>query len=91
VSQINREGIELYNRALFDDAIACFERARILFPKHTGIQLNIIQALIGKIKGGDKDQSLQLAVEENLSVLESTIDEGHSQYARYKKLSTLLK
>ena len=91
VSQINREGIELYNRGLFDDALACFERARILFPKHAGIQLNIIQALIGKIKSGDKNEDLQLEVEEHLLVLENTIDEGHAQYARYKKLSTMLK
>lgn len=90
VAQINREGIDLYNRSLFDDAITCFERARTLFPKHAGIQLNIVQALIGKVKAGDPDVRVKLAAEEGLALIASLIDEGHSQYARYKKLQSMM-
>lgn len=90
VAQINREGIDLYNRSLFDDAIACFERARTLFPKHAGIQLNIVQALIGKVKAGDPDIRVKLAAEEGLALIATLVDEGHSQYARYKKLQSMM-
>lgn len=90
VAQINREGIDLYNRSLFDEAIQCFERAKVLFPKHVGIQLNIVQALVGKITGGDTDARLQIAVEEGLAAIGAMVDEKHSQYPRYKKLYNLL-
>lgn len=90
VAQINREGIELYNRGLFDDAITCFERARTLFPKHAGIQLNIVQALIGKVKAGESVEHAQVAAEEGLAFIATLIDEGHSQYARYKKLQAMM-
>jgi CheY-like chemotaxis protein len=89
VAQINREGIDLYNRSLFDEAISCFERARLLFPKHIGIQLNIIQALIGKIKSGEKDARIKLAVDNNLRTISESIDDGHSQYARFQKLRAM--
>ncbi|HEY7772454.1 MAG TPA: response regulator [Marinagarivorans sp.] len=90
VAQINREGIELYNSALFDDAIACFERAQLLFPKHVGIQLNIVQALIGKIQSGDKDARIKSAVDAALKAIGEAVDSGHSQYARYRKLNAML-
>jgi len=41
VAAVNKEGIGLYNSGRFDEALGCFERARKLFPKHVGIQLNI--------------------------------------------------
>ena len=89
VAQINREGIELYNSALFDDAITCFERAQVLFPRHVGIQLNIVQALIGKIKGGDQDARIKMAADSALKKIGESVDEEHSQYSRYKKLNAM--
>lgn len=89
VAQINREGIGLYNDGLFNESIACFERARVLFPRHAGIQLNIVQALIGKIKGGERDVRIKLAVEKGLEDIGGLVDEGHSQRARYQKLNNL--
>lgn len=89
VAQINREGIGLYNDGLFDDSITCFDRARVLFPRHAGIQLNIVQALIGKIKAGDRDVRIKLAIEEGLANIGELVDEGHSQYTRYQKLNNL--
>ncbi len=90
VAQINREGIDLYNRGLFDESLACFERARVLFPKHVGIQMNRAQAFIGKIKAGDNDYRTRMAAEQAMAAIADLMDEGHSQYARYQKLKWLL-
>lgn len=86
VAAINKEGIDLYNRQQFDQALVCFEKARKLFPKHIGIQLNIAQALIGKMKSGLADRSLVNACRTCLDLVASLIDEENPQYTRYLKL-----
>ncbi len=87
VAEINREGIDLYNHGQFDNAVACFSKARRLFPKHVGIQLNIVQALVGKLNDGDASviedtQAALHAVSEQLS-------EDHVQYKRFVKLQDM--
>ena len=46
----NKQGIELYQQQKFDEAIHCFQKAQVLFPLHIGVQLNICQAHLGKLK-----------------------------------------
>jgi tetratricopeptide (TPR) repeat protein len=89
VADINREGIELYNQSQYDQAIECFERARKLFPKHLGIQLNIVQALVGKKRFGSLPNHQSQQLEETLNLLGSLMDSEHSQYARYQRLRQL--
>ena len=50
VAQINRDGIELYNQAQYDMALDAFAKAQVMFLKHLGIQLNILQCLVGKLR-----------------------------------------
>lgn len=89
VAAVNREGIDLYNNARHDAALGCFERARKLFPKHIGIQLNIVQTLIGKFRSGDKDSLIKNECYAALELVESLIDESNPQYTRYKKLKNM--
>jgi len=89
VAAINREGIELYNQGKFDEALECFEKARKLFPKHVGIQLNIVQALIGKIKCGQSSDSITKACRSSLELVSSIIDEAHPQFDRYQRLRSM--
>ncbi|WP_236074895.1 tetratricopeptide repeat-containing response regulator [Teredinibacter purpureus] len=89
VAAINREGIELYNGGEFDNALACFEKARKLFPKHVGIQLNIVQALIGKMKMGTADPVHSKECSSSLDLVSSLIDEGHPQFDRFRRLRTM--
>lgn len=86
VAGVNRGGIELYEHGKFDEALLCFERARKLFPKHVGIQLNIVQALIGKMRMHSHDR---LAMEEcfaTLSYVEGIIEADDSNYQRFTQL-----
>lgn len=89
VAAINHEGIELYNQGAFDDALACFERARKLFPKHVGIQLNIVQALIGKLKSGSSDNIVINECRNSLQLVSTLIDEEHPQFDRFSRLKTM--
>ena len=86
VASVNREGIQLYNQSQFDQALDCFDRARQTFPKHIGIQLNIVQALIGKKRQGQGSAPLDDQLAESLKAIEAHIDSEHSQYSRYKRL-----
>ena len=87
VAEINREGIDLYNHGHFDQAVACFSKARRLFPKHVGIQLNIVQALVGKMNEGDAtvSEDTQAAID----AVSDQIDADHTQYKRLVKLQDM--
>lgn len=86
VAAINKEGIDLYNAHRYDEALVCFDRARKLFPRHIGIQLNIVQALIGKLKNGPADRKVAEECRASLDLVASLIDKENSQYDRYRKL-----
>ncbi|WP_246434688.1 tetratricopeptide repeat-containing response regulator [Teredinibacter haidensis] len=86
VAAINKEGIELYSDGRFDEALACFEKARKLFPRHVGIQLNIVQSLIGKLKCGQTDSVISRDCQSSLELVATLIEDGHPQFERYKRL-----
>ncbi|WP_103654280.1 response regulator [Agarilytica rhodophyticola] len=89
VAEANKEGIALYTQGEFDRAIACFEKARTVFPKHVGIGLNIVQAVIGKLKSTPEDEALKEECHSILNAVESIIDNSHSQYQRFIKLKKI--
>jgi len=89
LAAVNREGIELYNQARFDEAIDCFEKVRHIFPRHVGVHLNIVQALIGKLRAGHKDAHTIKDTEKALATIGSLIGPTHSQYARFQRLQSM--
>jgi CheY-like chemotaxis protein len=86
IATVNREGIDLYNQARFDEAIECFEKVRRIFPRHVGVHLNIVQSLIGKLRAGHKDDQTIGTTERALATIGSLIESDHSQYARFQRL-----
>lgn len=89
IASVNREGIELYNKNRFDDAIACFERVLSIFPKHIGVHLNIVQSLVGKLKQGDMDELTAQKTRNSLTMIESLVSPGHEHYARFERLKNM--
>lgn len=89
VAKVNRDGISLYGQGDFDDAIACFDQARQLFPRHIGLLLNITQALLGKLKLDANDYTLMQECEETLEAVAYVIDEDHDQFSRYIRLKDM--
>ncbi len=89
VANINREGIDLYNAGQYDQAMDCFEKARRLFPKHIGIQLNIVQALIGKLKQGDTTEDTVAHTQHALQEVSNLVNEEHPHYNRFVRLQDM--
>ncbi len=89
IATVNREGIDLYNQARFDEAIACFEKVRRIFPRHVGVHLNIVQSLIGKLRAGQKDVETIHTTERAIATISSLIEPDHSQYARFQRLQDM--
>jgi len=89
IAQLNREGIDLYEQQLFDEAIECFEKVLNSFPRHVGVLLNIVQALLGKTRMGADELLIQERVQSVLNNISELIQPGHSQYNRYQKLHTM--
>ncbi|AFU98006.1 tetratricopeptide repeat-containing response regulator [Simiduia agarivorans] len=91
VASINKEGIRLYEQQAYMRAIECFQRARRLFPRHLGVQLNLVQALVGQMRTGDENpQWMDIAIQ-CLKGVESSINGTHPQFQRYRQLQDMLR
>lgn len=90
LAEANKRGIELYSEGQFDEAILCFQRAQVMFPRHVGIQLNICQAYIGKHNRGDGG-NLDEVISQQLSSIRRQLETNDPQYKRYKKLCEMIK
>ncbi|MDZ7923727.1 MAG: response regulator [Marinagarivorans sp.] len=88
LAEANKKGIALYNQKKYDEALLCFERARVLFPRHIGIQLNICQAYIGK-RNLNADSELDKVIEDLLGHIQKLIKNSDPQYGRFIKLRNL--
>lgn len=90
VAQVNKQGIACYEQADFKGAIDCFSRAAREFPKHIGIELNLLQALIGSLaqgegKSGELEQAKAVAAR-----LSEGVSNDHPQAARLGQLKAKL-
>ncbi|MDN3640116.1 response regulator [Simiduia curdlanivorans] len=91
VAKINKEGIRLYEQKAYLKAIECFQRAKRLFPMHLGVQLNLVQALVGQMNtGDDSDEWMNVALV-CLKGVESSINATHAQFQRYRQLQDMVR
>ncbi|MEY4590496.1 MAG: hypothetical protein RL497_2572 [Pseudomonadota bacterium] len=86
VAQINREGIELYNQGQYDQALNAFAQARGLFPNHLGIQLNVLQCLVGKLRLEPLGQEQADMLRVLLNLLNTVVTQDHPQFERFARL-----
>lgn len=86
VAALNREGIGLYNQNAFKESVVCFERAQRMFPKHTGIHLNLVQSLLGEMQENGFDSKLMDLCLATLQKVRTKISSEHKNFARYKNL-----
>ncbi|WP_370978539.1 response regulator [Agaribacterium sp. ZY112] len=89
VAEVNREGIELYNAGELDQALACFDKALQLFPKHVGLQLNVVQALIAKLRAVTDDDESRGKCRDALGGIATQIEDDHPQYKRFVQLKNM--
>lgn len=91
VARINKEGIGLYEKQAYLKAIECFQRAKRLFPRHVGVQLNLVQALVGQMRTGDASQEWMDLAQSCLRGVEKSINAAHAQYQRYRQLVDMVR
>jgi DNA-binding response OmpR family regulator len=86
VAEMTKAGITCYDNGHFSDAIDIFKDAVVYFPGHVGLNLNLIQVIIAEVKKYGNQAGLEKVCRKALSRI-SSIDDKHSQYARYTYLS----
>ena len=90
VAAINKKGIACYEANDYEAAIQCFEDALQTFPNHIGIRLNLVQALVDKLKIEADAASMDLAID-TLAQVEGKIVAAHDQYRRFRQLQEMLR
>jgi CheY-like chemotaxis protein len=90
VAAINKKGIACYEANDYEAAIQCFEDALQTFPNHIGIRLNLVQALVDKLKIETDAASIDLAID-TLAQVEGKIVAAHDQYRRFRQLQEMLR
>lgn len=83
-ADLTRQGIDLYQKQSYDEAIKVFERAISLFPNHIGLRLNITQAALAKAKD-EQTNELKILCYQHLDSI-GDISKEHKQYARHQHL-----
>jgi len=86
---INTEGLGAYAQNDFDKAIELFEEAMKISPRHPGLNMNFVQAILKKMEKNDKSKGL-LSVCKRALDNASHIGPSHRQYNRYQKLQKLI-
>lgn len=90
VAAINKQGIASYEAGNFGEAVKCFENALQAFPNHVGIRLNLVQALVHKIKETRSNQDYELA-QKTLARVAELLTPIHDQQPRYRQLLDMLR
>lgn len=85
VNQINRRGAELYQQQNFLGAIKEFNKAQSLFPKHVGLKLNLVQAMLGELERSGEQEEFETRTRHYLDQLQD-VQAGHKDFERLQNL-----
>ncbi len=86
---LTKKGIGSYEEKEFDSAIQVFNEALISYPKHVGLNLNLVQAILADAEAnGFKDKYMAM-VKRSLRAV-GKISEDHKQYKRLNFLTKQL-
>ncbi|NVK36547.1 MAG: response regulator [Gammaproteobacteria bacterium] len=90
VVKVNKEGIQMFEAGNYLEAVQCFLRATKNFPRHIGIRLNIIQALIFQMKKTGLTNEIIQQCHQHFNIVKG-ISKDHPQYKRYVSIGNTLK
>ncbi|MBX2807129.1 MAG: response regulator [Cellvibrionaceae bacterium] len=88
---INKNGINAYKAAKYDQAINFFIKAEKRYPRYVGIKLNLVQALIGKMRTEGRDQEDINRCLNIFTVVKRYIHAGSNHFNRYEQLQGMLR
>lgn len=91
VGQLNKKGIRFYEEKNYAEAVKLFLQARRLFPNHLGVQLNLVQALLGEMREYGMEAESVRVCQDSLLKVEKKMTPSHAQMKRYRQLNDMLK
>lgn len=91
VGQINKRGIRFYEEKNYVDAIKLFLQAQRLFPNHIGVQLNLVQAMLGDMREYGVEPATMQTCEGVLAKVGKKMTPSHAQMKRYRQLGDMLR
>ena len=91
VAKLNRKGIQFYQEKHYNDSIQLLQRAKRQFPKHMGIQLNLVQALLSSIEEAPHNFEHIETCEKTLNAVSKLIQVNHNQFPRFSSLTAKAK
>ncbi|MBK8973708.1 MAG: tetratricopeptide repeat protein [Hahellaceae bacterium] len=83
--EFNRQGIQLYEQGKLEEALAVFNQALAITPKHSGLNLNFLQALLKLASQSGGLGSHRQSATDALDRM-AKMNENHRQYKRYQHL-----
>ncbi len=91
--ELNKHGMELYEKKNFDEAFDQFTEALQYSPRHAGLVLNYVQTGMQLVKNSSDTSTSKGMLNSCQEILDrlSYISERHSQYKRYQLLCGKLK
>ena len=81
-SKLTKDGIGSYESKDFDAAIEVFEEALFTYPKHVGLNLNIVQAIVAETEIHGFDNKYEKICKKSMRAV-GNITSDHKQYKRY--------
>ncbi len=85
VADLTKKGIRFYDGKQFDEAIHVFKNAVSIFPKHIGLNLNLVQVILAECDANGVQRQYRSLCRKCLSSVQE-IKEDNAQYQRYKYL-----
>ncbi len=84
-TKLTKEGISAYESKDFENAITVFNEALSTYPRHVGLNLNLIQALVATTDQHGFNEKYETMIRRSLRSV-GNIGEDHKQYKRYSFL-----
>ncbi len=84
-AKLTKDGIGSYEGKDFSDAISVFEEALLTYPKHVGLNLNLIQALMADTEAHGYQEKYEKICRKGLRAV-GTLKDEHKQYKRHQFL-----
>jgi len=89
-TKLTKQGIQAYDQKVYDDAIMVFRQALLSYPKHIGLNLNLIQAVIADTEQFGFKESHERLVKRCLRCM-GKVGAEHKQHKRLAFLKKQLK
>jgi CheY-like chemotaxis protein len=91
LAQVNKRGIEAYKAAQYDTAIDYFIRVEKRYPRYLGIKLNLVQAIIARLRNDGIDEASVARCLTIFDIVSRYITADNPQFNRFRQLQDMLR